>query len=142
MKNLEKKTQFLDPPNFLYIKSFFIAIKKSRKTPEFLDPPNFLYIKLFFNAIKSPEKTTVSGSPPRELQPESHLASPLFSPSQLRLNNWKAKFSRLSPFQSMQTQQTLPPVSYTKAIDVWLATCVVFVFLRSSVRQKKYNAIL
>ena len=44
--------------------------------------------------------------------------------------------------QSMQTQQTLPPVSYTKAIDVWLATCVVFVFLRSSILARKQYTML
>ena len=89
-------------------------------------------------------RTTASGSPLRELQPESHLESPLCSLSQLRLNNPTLTLSHsLSlSLQSMQTQQTLPPVSYTKAIDVWLATCVVFVFLRSSILARKQYTML
>ena len=51
----------------------------------------------------------------------------------------RSSFNFSFRYQSMQTQQTLPPVSYTKAIDVWLATCVVFVFLRFSVGPEKDN---
>lgn len=43
------------------------------------------------------------------------------------------KFLRytLSPpaTQNTQSQQSLPPVSYVKAIDVWMSSCSVFVFL-------------
>jgi len=35
----------------------------------------------------------------------------------------------LSATQNTQSQQSLPPVSYVKAIDVWMSSCSVFVFL-------------
>ncbi|XP_026688716.1 glycine receptor subunit alpha-4-like [Diaphorina citri] len=33
------------------------------------------------------------------------------------------------PTQNTQSQQSLPPVSYVKAIDIWMSSCSVFVFL-------------
>lgn len=35
----------------------------------------------------------------------------------------------LAATQNTQSQQSLPPVSYVKAIDVWMSSCSVFVFL-------------
>lgn len=35
----------------------------------------------------------------------------------------------ISATQNTQSQQSLPPVSYVKAIDVWMSSCSVFVFL-------------
>lgn len=36
---------------------------------------------------------------------------------------------RFTATQNTQSQQSLPPVSYVKAIDVWMSSCSVFVFL-------------
>ena len=33
-----------------------------------------------------------------------------------------------SATQNQQSQSSLPPVSYIKAIDVWMSSCTVFVF--------------
>lgn len=38
-------------------------------------------------------------------------------------------FYSSSATQNTQSQQNLPPVSYVKAIDVWMSSCSVFVFL-------------
>lgn len=35
----------------------------------------------------------------------------------------------VSATQNTQSQQSLPPVSYVKAIDVWMSSCSVFVFM-------------
>lgn len=35
----------------------------------------------------------------------------------------------ISATQNTQSQQSLPPVSYVKAIDIWMSSCSVFVFL-------------
>ena len=38
-------------------------------------------------------------------------------------------FNPLLATQSAQSQRSLPPVSYLKAIDVWMSSCTVFVFM-------------
>lgn len=38
-------------------------------------------------------------------------------------------FSIWTATQNTQSQQALPPVSYVKAVDVWMSSCSVFVFL-------------
>ena len=35
---------------------------------------------------------------------------------------------RVTATQNQQSQQSLPPVSYVKAVDVWMSSCSVFVF--------------
>lgn len=37
--------------------------------------------------------------------------------------------SNIPATQNTQSQQSLPPVSYVKAVDVWMSSCSVFVFL-------------
>lgn len=41
----------------------------------------------------------------------------------------KELISSFPATQNTQSQQSLPPVSYVKAIDVWMSSCSVFVFL-------------
>lgn len=38
-------------------------------------------------------------------------------------------FLSIAATQNTQSQQSLPPVSYVKAVDVWMSSCSVFVFL-------------
>lgn len=35
----------------------------------------------------------------------------------------------LQATQNTQSQKSLPPVSYVKAVDIWMSSCSVFVFL-------------
>ena len=38
-------------------------------------------------------------------------------------------FSAILATQNTQSQQSLPPVSYVKAVDIWMSSCSIFVFL-------------
>lgn len=38
-------------------------------------------------------------------------------------------FSFAKATQNTQSQQSLPPVSYVKAVDIWMSSCSVFVFM-------------
>lgn len=38
-------------------------------------------------------------------------------------------FFKILATQNTQSQQSLPPVSYVKAVDIWMSSCSVFVFL-------------
>lgn len=37
--------------------------------------------------------------------------------------------ARFLATQNTQSQQSLPPVSYVKAVDIWMSSCSVFVFM-------------
>lgn len=41
----------------------------------------------------------------------------------------RALLSHFKATQNTQSQQSLPPVSYVKAVDIWMSSCSVFVFM-------------
>lgn len=57
---------------------------------------------------------------------QPHISCSYSTTSMLLLNTNNVLFTAT---QNTQSQQSLPPVSYVKAIDIWMSSCSVFVFL-------------